>query len=105
MRFGVLGPYLIHSDRENRIRAAKHRSLFAVLTVNANTFVTVRRLTGELRPDTPPNSAENLVNAAAQIGTAIGIAVLLAVPGGQVTAYLAAAGLAVLATAVCARTR
>jgi MFS family permease len=42
-----------------------------------------------------------LLNAAAQIGTAIGIAVLLAAPGGP-AAYLIAAGVALIATAACA---
>ncbi|GAA0467617.1 hypothetical protein Ade02nite_88380 [Paractinoplanes deccanensis] len=61
MKFGVLGPYLIQPDRKHGIRAAKHRSLLAVLTVNANSFVTVRRLTEELWLDAPPGSADNLV--------------------------------------------
>lgn len=61
MKFGVLGPYLIHPDRDHRIRATKHRSLLAILTVNANAFVTVRRLTDELWGGDPPGSAENLV--------------------------------------------
>jgi MFS family permease len=46
-----------------------------------------------------------LLNAAAQIGTAIGIAALLAAPGGRAAAYLVAAGLAAIATAACALPR
>ena len=45
----------------HRIRAAKHRSLLAILTVNRNTFVSVRRLTDELWSGAPPGSADNLV--------------------------------------------
>jgi DNA-binding SARP family transcriptional activator len=61
VKFGVLGPYLIFPGHQHRIRAAKHRSLLAILTINANTFVSVDRLADELWLGEPPMSASNLI--------------------------------------------
>ncbi len=61
MKFGIMGPYLIYPDRDHRIRAGKHRSLLAILTVNPNAFVTVGRLSDELWLGSPPGSADNLI--------------------------------------------
>ncbi|MGN9910031.1 BTAD domain-containing putative transcriptional regulator [Phytohabitans sp. LJ34] len=61
MKFGVLGPYLIFPEHPHRIGTAKHRRLLAILTVNANHFVTVERLADELWLGEPPVSAANLI--------------------------------------------
>jgi DNA-binding SARP family transcriptional activator len=61
VKFGVLGPYLIFPGRPHRVQAAKHRNLLAILTVNANAFVSIDRLADELWLGAPPLSAPNLV--------------------------------------------
>lgn len=61
VKFGVLGPYLIYPGQPHRVRAAKHRALLAILTVNANKFVPVHRLAAELWGGEPPMSAANLL--------------------------------------------
>ncbi len=61
VKFGVLGPFLIYPGEPHQVRAAKHRTLLAILTVNANRYVSAGRLTEELWDGAPPSSAANLL--------------------------------------------
>ena len=61
MRFYILGPLSIGDGAQRRLSAAKHRSLLAVLLINANQVVSIERLVDELWAEDPPVTAQNLV--------------------------------------------
>ena len=62
LRFRILGPLEVRKDEQTvRLGAAKQRALLGVLLLHANETVSMARLVDELWGESPPATAENLV--------------------------------------------